>query len=50
MSDHSHDATIITCIDFRFQPFINKWVDENFQPRTYDRVAWAGGIKDQEVF
>lgn len=48
MSDHSCDAALVTCIDFRFQPFINQWISENFQPRTYDRIAWAGGIKDQE--
>jgi carbonic anhydrase len=48
MSDHHCSAAIATCIDFRFQPFINQWVGQNFEPRTYDRIAWAGGIKDQE--
>lgn len=49
MSDHSCDAVIVTCIDFRFQPYINQWVGDNFEPKTYDRVSWAGGIKDQEA-
>jgi carbonic anhydrase len=48
MSDHHCDTAVVTCIDFRFQPFINQWVGENFEPRTYDRISWAGGIKDQE--
>lgn len=34
------------CIDFRFQPSIDQWIKDNFQPRTYDRVAYAGGVKD----
>lgn len=46
MSDHSCEAIIVTCIDFRFQPFINKWIAENFHPKTYDRVAFAGGVHD----
>lgn len=48
MSDHSCEAVITTCIDFRFQPYINQWISENFAPKTYDRISWAGGIKDQE--
>ncbi|KKS65222.1 hypothetical protein A3A14_02600 [Candidatus Daviesbacteria bacterium RIFCSPLOWO2_01_FULL_43_38] len=44
MIGHSCDAAIVTCIDFRFQPFINKWIADNFQPRTYDRIAFAGGV------
>ncbi len=46
MSDHNCEAIIITCIDFRFQEFINKWVSENFSPRSFDRVAIAGGVFD----
>ncbi len=48
MSDHSCEAVIVTCIDFRFQSFINSWIAEQFKPKTYDRVAWAGGVKDQD--
>lgn len=48
MSNHSCEAVIVTCIDFRFQIFINRWISQNFDPKTYDRVAWAGGVKDQE--
>lgn len=46
MSDHHCDAAVITCIDFRFQPYINKWIAENFPERTYDRIAIAGGVFD----
>lgn len=48
MSDHSCETVIVTCIDFRFQPFINKWISENFQERTFDRVSIAGGVFDLE--
>lgn len=45
MMDHKAEAIIITCIDFRFQEYINKWIAENFQPKTYDRGAFAGAAK-----
>ncbi|MBI2019737.1 hypothetical protein HYS95_03680 [Candidatus Daviesbacteria bacterium] len=48
MSDHSCEAVVITCIDFRFQEYINNWIAGKFSPKTFDRVAWAGGIKDSE--
>jgi len=46
MSDHNCDALIVTCIDFRFQKYINNWITKNFQPKTFDRVAIAGGVFD----
>lgn len=46
MNDHTCEAIIVTCIDFRFQEYINTWIKENFQPKTYDRVAIAGGVFD----
>ncbi len=49
MSGHSCEAVIVSCIDFRFQEYINQWTLENFQPKTYDRVALAGGVKDFEA-
>ncbi len=48
MSDHNCEVIIVTCIDFRFQAFINEWIASNFQPKTYDRVSWAGGVKDSD--
>lgn len=49
MSDHSCEAIVITCIDFRFQSFIDKWIKEKFGERNHDRVAFAGGIKGLET-
>jgi len=46
MNIHTCEAIIVTCIDFRFQEYINNWIAENFQPKTYDRVAIAGGVFD----
>lgn len=46
MNGHICEAIVITCIDFRFQEFINKWISENFAPKSYDRVALAGGVFD----
>jgi carbonic anhydrase len=40
------DAIVITCIDFRFQQFINKWLKYVLKDYIYDRVALAGGIFD----
>lgn len=48
MSEHNCEAVIVTCIDFRFQAFINSWISDNFGTKSYDRVSWAGGVKDQE--
>lgn len=44
--NHAAEAVIITCIDFRFQEYINNWIASNFQPKTFDRVAIAGGVFD----
>lgn len=49
MSDHSCEAVIVTCIDFRFQEYINKWIAENFALETFDRVAFAGGVKSLDT-
>ncbi len=47
--DHKAEVIVITCIDFRLQEDINKWISENFQPRTFDRVAFVGGVKNSET-
>jgi len=48
MNNHTCETIIVTCIDFRFQEYINKWIAENFAPKTFDRVALAGGVFDLE--
>lgn len=40
------DALITTCIDFRLQDEIDKWIKKNFKPKTYDRVSIAGDVKN----
>jgi carbonic anhydrase len=46
MTQYTCQALIISCIDFRFQNFIDKWITENFTPFSFDRAAFAGGVKD----
>lgn len=48
MNSHEAEAVIVTCIDLRFQDSINKWIEQNFKPGTFDRVALAGGVFDFE--
>lgn len=48
MNDHTCEAIVITCIDFRLQEYINKWISKKFAPKTFDRVALAGGVFDLE--
>ncbi len=49
MNDHIPKAIVITCIDFRFQEDINNWLGNNFQPKTYDRGAFAGAAKSLDT-
>lgn len=44
MNNHTCEVVIVSCIDFRFQEYINNWIKENFTPKTFDRVALAGGV------
>ncbi len=46
MNKHIAEVVIITCIDFRFQEYINNWISQNFSPKSFDRVAIAGGVFD----
>ena len=49
MSDkHTCEAFVATCIDFRFQKYIEDWLRQNIGEKNYDRVAWAGGVFDAE--
>lgn len=47
--DHKAESIVITCIDFRLQEAINSWISQNFTPKTFDRVALAGGVKNLET-
>lgn len=46
MSNHTCSAVVISCIDFRFQNYINTWIQQNIGQDNFDRVALAGGVKD----
>ncbi len=46
---HKCEAVIVTCMDFRFQPAIHKWAEANYGEGGFDRVAYAGGVKDLET-
>lgn len=49
MNNHTCEAVVITCIDFRFQPYIDIWVKDNLGIKNHDRVALAGGVKGLET-
>ncbi len=49
MNNHNCEAVVITCIDFRFQPYIDIWIKENLGTKNHDRVALAGGVKNLEA-
>ena len=49
MNNHQAESIIITCIDFRLQEAINKWIADNLPAKTFDRVAFAGGVKDLDT-
>jgi len=49
MSNHECEACIVTCIDYRLQQDIDRWIAGNFQPKTFDRIAFAGGVKNLDA-
>ena len=46
MSTHFCDSAVVTCIDFRFQKYINDWIAEFLKGKTHDRISIAGSSKD----
>lgn len=49
MSTHTCDVFVVACIDFRFQKYLKKWLEENMADKTYDYVGFAGATKDLET-
>lgn len=49
MFTHTCDAFVVACIDFRFQKYLRKWLEENMADKTYDYVGFAGATKDLET-
>ena len=46
MEEHVTDAIVVHCIDFRFQKYLDPWLQERFGHDNYDRVSLAGGVFD----
>ncbi len=46
MSEHTCEAVVVHCMDFRLQQYINDWLTKRFGIRNYDRISWAGGVRD----
>ena len=46
MEKHRCKAIVVTCIDFRFQQYIEAWEKENLSEYSFDKVALAGAIFD----
>jgi len=40
------EAVVVHCIDYRLQNFLNDWLTKRFGIQNYDRISWAGGVKD----
>lgn len=49
MKNHACEAIVVTCIDYRLQQSLNNWISQNFQPKSFDRVALAGGVKNLDI-
>jgi len=49
MENHGAQSLVVTCMDFRLQEAINKWIDDHLSPKTFDRVAFAGGVKNLDA-
>lgn len=46
MPEHTCEAVVVHCIDFRLQQYLNDWLTNRFGNKNYDRIAIAGAIKD----
>lgn len=46
---HNCPSLLISCLDFRIQPTVEKWAKEHLGKLRYDRVALAGGVKSRDV-
>jgi carbonic anhydrase len=46
MVDHVCSNAILHCIDFRFQEFLDRFIDEQGMGGDCDRISIAGGVKE----
>ena len=43
------EAVVVTCIDYRFQRLFERWLRENLDSKYYNRVAYAGAVKNWDI-
>ena len=43
MAEHVTEAVVVHCIDFRFQKFIDAWLQENLGMAIMIAFHWQGG-------
>ena len=46
MVAHACEAVVVHCMDFRLQQFLNTWLTKRFGVSGYDRISWAGGVRE----
>jgi carbonic anhydrase len=46
VSEYTCEAVVVHCIDFRLQHYLNDWLTNRFGIRNYDRISWAGGVRE----
>ena len=49
MVAHTCEAVVVHCIDFRLQKFLNDWLAKRFGVSGYDRISWAGGVRELAI-
>lgn len=43
------DALVVTCLDYRLQEMLDKWIHENVGYGNFNRVALGGSVKNWDV-
>ena len=44
MSEYITNAIVVHCIDFRFQKYLDPWLQEHLGHDNFDRVSLAGSV------
>lgn len=47
-ADDTCEVVVVTCIDFRFQRMLDRWLQNNVGHGHYDRVGLSGGSLNKE--
>lgn len=43
---HSCRTIVVACMDFRLRKYLREWAIENLDEECFDRVEFAGGVKN----